>query len=162
MKKLLIIYLLSLCGCIPELPERHALKGARLPSFPILFTDSITRLNTDQLTVGKPLVLIYFGPDCSHCQALTEELIAHISQLKDVRFCFIATASLKEIKHYNEQYQLSKFDNITIGQDYTAHFVKYFNVVGTPYLAFYDREKRLIQDGPGRLSIDKIKEITHQ
>ena len=44
----------------------------QLPSFKMTLSDNQI-FNSSELPKGKPLVLIYFDPDCDHCQTLMNE-----------------------------------------------------------------------------------------
>jgi len=60
-------------------------EGETIPSFDFLLSDSITRVNTATIPEGTPIALLYFSPDCEHCQHETETIIHHMDSLKQVR-----------------------------------------------------------------------------
>ena len=138
MKKLsFAIAILFIVAC-----QNHSEREPHLPFFDFLLSDSTTRLNTAMIPEGRPTILLYFSPDCEHCQHETESLLHAMDSLKDTRFYFITTDSLDRMRVFYNYYKLHKYPNITVGLDYTAFFPKHFNSPAPPYTVIYDKHKR--------------------
>jgi len=160
MKNILFSLLLALLlGCSGPPPIRTGLEGKKLPSFNLLLMDSATKLNTDAIPAGKPIVLLYFSPECPFCQAETEEIVSRIQSLSDIRFYFFTPYPFGQLRNYYSHYELEKYPNITVGRDYTASFGRYFKTQAVPYMAIYNKDKRLKQVYIGKLSAGEIKDI---
>jgi thiol-disulfide isomerase/thioredoxin len=114
-----------------------------LPPFRLLLLDSSTRLNTNDIPKGKASVLIFFSPDCEHCQRETESIVKNIDSLREVNLFFITIDPFDRMKLFNEVYKLSKYKNIVVGRDYTFSFPYYFKNAQPPYNAIYDSHKRM-------------------
>ena len=72
MKKLLLFFgLIIAAGC-----SRAQTLPTGIPPYRILTTDSVYVTPAD-LKKNKGTVVIYFSPDCSHCQHLMYELNGH-------------------------------------------------------------------------------------
>src|SRR5882757_1613828 len=83
-------------------PEAPYKKDPKLPAFKILQTDS-TWFSKDKLPKGYDYTaIIYFAPDCGHCQYTVGELTKHMDSLKNVSFVFVASAykPLSEIREF--------------------------------------------------------------
>lgn len=136
MKRVLFIYtsifLLSACA---------GNKGT-LPSFNILMADSATVFNTKDIPEGKPSVLIFFSPDCEHCQAETEGILKNMDSLKNAQFYFVTIDPINRMKVFNGYYKLFKYSNIVVGRDYSFFIPKYFKDAAPPYSVIYDRNKQ--------------------
>jgi thiol-disulfide isomerase/thioredoxin len=135
---ILIVLIINLCSCAFRNREKNL-----LPFFNLLLIDSVTIFNTSQIPEGRPIVLMYFSPDCEHCQRETEELISNMDSLKNVEFYFVSYDPFDRLKIFNSHYKLSKFPNIILGRDYSFFLSKHFNVKVTPYLAIYNKYKQL-------------------
>jgi thiol-disulfide isomerase/thioredoxin len=163
MKK--IIFLLALtAGLFIALPGKSQqtqdapplpyLSDKTMPSFDIMEVDSTTIFNTKDIPGGKPVVLMYFSPDCEHCQHLTEELLKNIDSLKQMQLVMFTSLPFDKLKNFYTYYKLSEYKNITVGRDYEFFFSRHFGSQYVPYLAIYDRRKKLVKvfDGGTKVS----------
>jgi len=135
---------------------KTGLEGRLLPSFSLLLVDSITKLNTGDITEGSPFVVIGFSPFCKHCQAETRDIIAHIKELKKTRIYYVTPSPFAEIKAFYHHFKLAQYPNITIGRDTANFFMPYFKVTGVPYTMVFDSKKRLRQVLLTEANIDKL------
>jgi len=136
--------------------------GETIPSFDFLLPDSTTRVNTAAIPKGDPIVLLYFSPDCEHCQHETETIIHHMDSLKQVRFYFITNDPPERIKIFNEVYKLGKYTNITLGWDNQFFFPRHFKGAAPPYLVLYDRQKRMQGAFKGGLEAGQMIEFVNK
>lgn len=151
---------LALMSCGPRRTKViSGLEGYPLPTFNLLLTDSTTQLNTNNIRIGQPFVLFYFSPSCPYCRAQTEEIKDNIKSLKQIQIYFITAFPLAKIKDFEKHYSLSKYNNITVAQVYDTSFFKYFKIPVVPYIAIYDREKKLKEVLIGKTSLNDIKDI---
>jgi cytochrome oxidase Cu insertion factor (SCO1/SenC/PrrC family) len=126
-----------------------------IPPFKIQLMDSTTWITKADLQ-KKPTWIIYFSPDCGHCQTETEEIISNIKQLEKVQIVMVASRPYTDVKNFYDHYLLRRFPNITMGIDPVRLLVNFYKVDYTPFSALYDKKGRLIKafkDAP------KIEEI---
>ena len=96
-------------------------------------------LNAADLPKGKPLVLIYFDPDCDHCQKLMTELFKKINSVKKVEMVLITFKSVTEVAAFEKKYTTSKYANMKVGTEGTLFYLKnYYKLVKMPFTALYD------------------------
>ncbi|HMH21383.1 MAG TPA: thioredoxin-like domain-containing protein [Puia sp.] len=151
-----IIYLVifgGLSACALKTEEK-----GDLPSFNLLLVDSTTVLNTSTIPDGKTISLLFFSPDCEHCQEETESIIKNMNSLKNVQFYFVTIDPFDRLKIFNQYYQLSQYTNIILGRDYTFSFPKYFDIKTTPFLAIYNKHKQLKVVLKGAFKVGRIIE----
>ena len=67
--------------------------------------------------------------------------------------------TISEIKAFIEKYQLSKYDNITVGKDVGYFLPAYYQFHNLPFLAFYDKKHKLISEFSGSLPIEKVLKV---
>lgn len=130
-----------------------------LPPIQILLSDSSTMYTKAQIPNGKPVLFMIFSPDCSHCQHETEELIAHMDELKDIQIVMITYHPLYVMKDFITTYGLSKYPNIVVGKDVYYITTTFFDIHNIPYLAMYNKKGKLIEGFEGSLPIPKVIEI---
>lgn len=123
------------------------LKYPRLPAFNILLTDSSTIFNTYNIPKGRPVMLMLFDPDCSHCKDEMKALLRGMDSLKDVRIYLVTTVhSISAIKQFYNDFHLADYQQIeAIGRDYEFFFVTYYGAKFVPDIVLYDENKQLIQ-----------------
>jgi len=95
--------------------------------------------NATDLPKGKPIVLIYFDPDCDHCQKLMTELFKKINSFKKVEMVLITFKSVTEVAAFEKKYTTSKYANMKVGTEGTLFYLKnYYKLVKMPFTALYD------------------------
>ncbi len=139
------------------------LKYPTLPAFNILLLDSTTIFNTYNIPEGKPIVIIFFDPDCHHCKDETKRLLAGMDSLKDVRFYFITSVrSFTRLRAFYEEYHLGDYKNIeAVGRDYEYFFITYYGVKFVPDLVLYNGEKNLVKFFDRHVSVSELYSLTH-
>ena len=130
-----------------------------LPPIQILLSDSSTMYTKAQIPNGKPVLFMIFSPDCSHCQHETEELIAHMDELKNVEIVMITYHPLSAMKDFIANYGLAKYSNIVVGKDVYYITTGFYDIHNIPYMAMYDKKGKLIEGFEGSLPIPKVVEI---
>ena len=149
MKKLLLLFILALkiysvhaqnYDTIPPY-EKDSL---HIPSFTVLQTDS-SFANDKKIPKDKPVVIIYFSPECGHCQITADEFSKKMKDMKNIFFVWVSYYPLPEIKEFAKKFNLQQFNNIIIGRDPNYTIPSYFRVKFTPFMAVYNKEHHLIQ-----------------
>jgi peroxiredoxin len=151
MKKIIPILIIGLFATC-----KSRTRGETFPAFDILLADSTTRVNTTTIKKGNPIVLLYFSPDCEHCQKVTEAILQHMSAMKQAQFYFITNDPFERLKVFNGQYKLNHFPNIILGRDEQFFLFRHFKGVYPPYLVLYDRHKQQKATFQGETSVDTI------
>lgn len=111
-----------------------------IPPYKILTTDSVY-VTPSNLKKDKATMIIYFAPDCSHCQHLMFELKPHMKEFKNIQVVMITfVQQIKAIQVFARDYGLKAYPNWTIGTEgYTYKVQQYYHVATTPYIAIYDK-----------------------
>jgi thioredoxin-related protein len=158
--KRILISLLSFCllSCYNNASKKNGLINTPIPDFNILLMDSMTHINTNKIPAGNPIIFLFFSPDCPYCKAQTEEIAANMNSFSDVKFYIISTFPFTEIRDYSNKYQLYKYQNVIVGQDYAFYFGNHFKPQGIPYMVIYTKEKKLKKILLGKIDANKIKE----
>jgi thiol-disulfide isomerase/thioredoxin len=141
---LILFFGITLTACSQNTPLNK-----NIPPYRILSTDSdyITPAN---LKKNTPVMIMYFAPDCPHCQHLTKEITKNIKAFGNTQIVMITfvdpTRQFKAITNFVKDYQLKKYPNITVGTEgYTYLVQKFYQVSTTPYEAIYDKNHKLVQ-----------------
>ncbi|MGF6850207.1 thiol-disulfide isomerase/thioredoxin [Chitinophaga sp. W3I9] len=138
-------------------PQQTGKENQLLPTFNIILADSsTTNINTDNIPVGKPIVLFYFSPYCPFCKMEMKEIVKNINRLGNIEFYILTPYSFTEMKNFYDEFDLKRFNNIKTGIDNQLFIGKYFNTVSIPYIAIYGQDKRLNGAFVGNVNSDQI------
>jgi thiol-disulfide isomerase/thioredoxin len=157
MKFSLLISLLLFGACYGKKPEKTGKEGKTLPTFQILLSDSTTWLNTNDINPGKPFVLFLFGPNCPYSKVQMQDIIDNMEKFKSLQIFAITPYSFKQMEKFYKNYNLKNYPNITVGRDPHNFFGKYIETSGVPFIAIYDKDKKLVKAFRGKTDINDIK-----
>jgi thioredoxin-related protein len=148
MKKLLLFFSLIIAvGCTQaQIVNKQDI--TKIPPFKILRPDS-TYFTPADLKKDKPVMIIYFSPDCSHCQHLVYDMKPKMKEFGDMQIVMVTFTEftmLKMIKNFTRDFDLAKYPNITVGTEGHTYLVqRYYQVTTTPYIAVYDHKGKLVK-----------------
>ena len=127
-----------------------------LPSFKMTLSDNKI-FNSSELPKGKPLVLIYFDPDCDHCQILMNEFFKKINSFIKTEIVLITFKPVAELAAFEKKYSTQKFSNMKVGTEGTGFYVRnHFNLMTMPFTALYDKKRNLNYSYRKETSVDDL------
>ena len=114
-----------------------------LPPFKMYRSDK-TIFSAAELPKTKPVVLIYFDPDCEHCQKLMKELFLKIDAFKKAEIIMITFKSVEEVAAFEKQHNTQKYPNIIVGTEGIGFYLRnYYGLMTMPFTALYDKKGNL-------------------
>lgn len=161
MKYLFTLLLLSICfSSISQNTEQNKapyLQVKIVPPFKIYNYDS-TLLSKTDLKKG-PVLILYFSPDCGHCQMETDSLISKIESLKKLQIVMITGRYHDDMKAFIDKYKLLEFKNIKVGNDRTGFVQSFYQIEFTPFSALYDKKGKLLEVFEKGIDYTKLKKL---
>ena len=127
-----------------------------IPPFQLLQLDSTTTFTKEHLLKNHAVLIMYFSPDCDHCQHQTEDLLKDMGSFMDVEIVMASYQPFEMIKGFYQKYELSRFPNIHIGRDTKYFLPPFFKMSNLPYLALYDRKGNLITTFEGNVKTGRL------
>ena len=113
-----------------------------------------------ELDKTKPLILIYFQPDCPECQAFTAALSKRLKQLEGQQIIMITFEDMHAVKAFDDTYKLSGHPNLKIGSEgYTFIVQKYYQIEHFPIVACFDSAGTLQRILNPRLKPEKLVDL---
>ena len=167
MKKLLLLMLL-LAGMNAQAQKEVALKDdtltapylkhKELPAFDAEHLNGKDTFNTFNIPTGKPVLIIYFSPDCDHCQKMIDELLPDMDKLKNVNVYFMSFMPLKAMEIFNRMRHMEKYENVKfIGRDFRFFFPTFYGTSSVPNVVLYDKNKKFVKLWPNGANIKEIQ-----
>lgn len=157
--KALYVTLLAIFIGIQAFAQRNTAPAfERFPTIPPLSLNAPggKLLSKGDIKKNTPVIIMYFSPECDHCQQQTRELTARMKELEPVQIVMASFQPLESIEAFSKTYNLSRFSNILIGRDSQFLLPPFYNIGSLPYLALYDKKGKLIKVHEGNMSVDKL------
>ena len=137
----LIVYVIF---CLITMSFSKKSLSQSLPDFTIQLTNG-KLFTTKDLSRNKPLILIYFAPDCEHCQALIKDVLKRITEFKNAQILLVSFESLPDVSKFEKDYGLKSYPNIKTGIEKPVFFFRYYyHLENTPFTALYDKYGKYI------------------
>ena len=149
MKKLVVlIALVALYTCTFAQDTTDKFIDPNIPQYRILTTDSVYTF-PGKLKKDTRVMIIYFSPDCPHCQHLTNELKPRMKELGNTQIVMITWSmnhDIRAIKTFYRDFGLKAYHNIIVGTEgYDNTVMKYYHVTTTPFIAIYNRKGKMVK-----------------
>jgi thiol-disulfide isomerase/thioredoxin len=119
-------------------------KSPYIPSFKIQMPDSSWFSKAD-LQPGKPTLILYFSPDCGHCQIETESLLGKMKEFNHLQIVMITSRPFHDMVNFADHYMIKRFPSIKIGTDPARFVTTFYDVRFTPFSALYNKEGKLVK-----------------
>ena len=129
-----------------------------VPPMQLLLVDN-TNFTKENLKKNQPLILMYFSPECDHCQHQVNDMLKRMKDLKKYQIVMATNKPFEEMKMFYEKYKLAAFHNITMGRDTKFLLPPFFRMRNMPYLALYDKKGKLITTFDGNVKVDNLIKV---
>ena len=103
---------------------------------------------------GK-VVLIFFQPDCDHCQREAKEISEHLESFSRHKVYFITTENFNLIDEFANDYGLSDKTNIHFSKTTLTEILNTVGQISAPSMFIYE-DKKLIKHLDGETPITEI------
>lgn len=156
------IPIVFLSACHFRSDQQYLAKISRLPAFQIISIDSCHFIDTKSLQSGAPMIFLYFDPDCEHCQKETKTIISHKEYLQGVRIFLVTNADEMSVKTFCKELRPDTVANVMVGKDYQYSFYRSFLPSTVPFMAIYNKRKKLAKLYIGETNINSVIEATKE
>jgi thiol-disulfide isomerase/thioredoxin len=157
-----IILLASFIGCSifalaqTDSSAKALPKFETIPSFTIYTLPDSTVFSNKDLYKNKPFVIMFFSPDCEHCQKEMKELLAYKEELKNIRILMASPGSYPMIKQFYQDYGVASMPNIKMGHDDNFALGSIFQLRTFPSIFVYDQQGKLSKAFVGNIGVPAI------
>jgi thiol-disulfide isomerase/thioredoxin len=121
---------------------------------------SLTDINSNSFTTAEikegPLLIVYFHPECEHCQYEISELFRSSLLESDIKLMLVSNAPRDSIGCFLENYSLKKTTGIWTLVDTAFVFNDIFGMQVVPSVFLYNRNLDLINAFYGECKIETI------
>lgn len=151
------ILFLFFCMVIALLqPARVSAQNTRMPAFKMMLTNGKFYSAAD-LPKGKPVVLIYFAPDCDHCQVLLSEVFKKMEAFKKAQLVLVTFKPLSDLPLFERSYHTATYPNVKVGTEGSTYFLRsFYKLQNTPFTALYDKDAKLVYSYRKETPVDDL------
>lgn len=133
-------------------------KTDKIAPFSIKLADGTT-FTSSELKKGAAM-LIYFSPECEHCQHFTKEMVDNYKKyLTDKQVVMVTYLSTDEVKKFQDLFELVNYKNIIVGTEERTFVVRnYYNVTRFPFVALYNKQgkqAKIYANSPSFTDVEK-------
>ncbi|HMG82654.1 MAG TPA: redoxin domain-containing protein [Ferruginibacter sp.] len=161
MKKLILSLLILTAAAQVSFAQQDTtfnfLKNTSIPDFEIAKApDSVTITKKDVVKRGHPFMLIFFSPDCEHCQKETKQFLAYRKELKNIQVLMVSPMPFIHVKNFYNDYHMDSLSNFTLGQDWAYHIGTIIKPHFFPTMILYDKTGNFITAFSGNIPVPEI------
>ncbi|NTS41803.1 redoxin domain-containing protein [Flavisolibacter sp. BT320] len=153
MKKFLTrcILVLALTSVVPGVQAQET-----LPNFNLQLSSGRYFTQAD-LAKDKPVVLIYFAPDCDHCRTLLDAFFQRANDFQSATVLLVTFKPLAEVTAFERAYSISKYPHVRVGTEGLAQSLRrFYKLQRTPFTALYNREGKLVASYRNETPLDVL------
>ena len=120
-------------------------QAGKLPPFRMMQANGKI-FKAEELPMGKPIIIIYFSPECDHCDRLMKELVKQKEELKKASIAMITYLPVEKVLEFEKSYSLKNYSNIYAGTEGNSFFLRnYYKLTEMPFAALYSKNGDLIK-----------------
>ncbi len=127
-----------------------------IPPFKMLLSNG-RFYSAKDLQKNKPVIIIYFSPDCDHCQVLMNDLFKNINEFKNTELIMVTFRTLGDVINFEKSYQTTKYPNIKVGTEGNTFFLRKYNgILNTPFTAIYKKQGKIVGSYRNTTPVDDL------
>jgi hypothetical protein len=135
-----VVFYLILQSAYPSFAQ-----SGKVPPFRMVQSDGKV-FKAENLPFEKAIIIVYFSPECDDCQQLTDGILSHMEDLKNVSIAMITYLGVETVSQFVNRNHLNKYSNIYVGTEGNYLFVKdYYKIEQFPFMALYNKNGDLIK-----------------
>jgi thiol-disulfide isomerase/thioredoxin len=116
----------------------------KVPPFRMMMANNKVFMAED-FPLGKPMLIVYFSPECEDCHVFIEGMLNRIGDFKNVSIAMVTYMTGDIVSKYVVKNSLNMYNNIYVGTEGNTLFLKnYYNIIYFPYVVLYNKEGDLI------------------
>ena len=128
----------------------------KVPRFQITRTNG-NLFRAQDLPMDKPIIIIYFSPDCEECQRFTEAMLLKKDNFQNASIVMITYQPVQNVVQFVARYKLDIYPNIFVGTEGSTFIVRYYyNITRFPFVALYSRNGDLVKIWDKNEDIDDL------
>jgi thioredoxin-related protein len=144
------------CFSVACLVSSTTFSQRSLPPFKMYLSNN-SIFSATELPKNKPVIVIYFDPDCDHCQKLMNDVFKKINSFKKTEIVMVTFKPVEEVAAFEKKYKTHSYSNINVGTEGTSYQLRnYYKLTNMPFTALYDKEQKFNYSYGQDISVDEL------
>jgi len=149
------------CFCVACLFFSVAFSQRSLPPFK-MYRSNNSIFSATEIPKDKPVIVIYFDPECDHCQKLMNDVFKKINSFKKAEIVMVTFKPVEEVAAFEKKYKTHNYSNINVGTEGTSYQLRnYYKLVVMPFTALYDKDQKFNYSFGQDISVDDLIKRLH-
>ena len=128
----------------------------KLPPFRIMQSNG-TIFKAEQLPFEKPILIIYFSPDCDHCETFMKEFFKRAADFTKASVVMVTYLPVAEVTKFIAEFNISHYSNIYVGTEGSSFFLKnYYKLLDMPFAALYDKNGNIMASYRSNIPLNEL------
>lgn len=141
---------------LPVQEEKPSLPATLQNDLPHMTLDKADGSRIEARNLQEKAVLIFFLPDCDHCQREAVQIRDNITSFKDYTLYFISSVPGAQLNQFANEYKLAGYTNVYFATTSMESIFKNYGPIPTPSLYIYEKGGRMVKSFKGETPIDNI------
>jgi thiol-disulfide isomerase/thioredoxin len=159
--KIILSLFLWVAGCNAlfaqkDSSDNYVKRIESVPAFSVYAVPDSSAYTNLNLRKGSAFILMFFSPECEHCQKETKEMLAYKDELKGVQILMVSALPYAEIKEFYRTFGLAAMPGIKLAQDVNIKLGLLYKVRTFPSMFVYDRRGTLAKAFVGNIAIPAV------
>ena len=149
--------LLFLNACTPPKTNQNSVQETPVKND--LPEMTITKFDGSQLNLkmlDKKAVIVFFRPDCDHCQREAEQIKENLLSFKNYVIYFISADPIDQIEKFASSYELKEQPNVVFGWTASENILSNYGSISAPALYIYSDHHQLVKAFDGEIPIGTV------
>jgi len=155
----LLVFISLAFGCSSSSTENNSVRDQTSKvenDLPDMRIRRLDQSEVDLKTLSGKVVLIFFFPECDHCQREASQISQHIAAFNNVTLYFITSDTAEKAEGFAKDYFLNGLDNVVFGSTSAESVLNNFGPIATPSIYIYSAEQKLVKAFNGEVSISEV------
>lgn len=153
-----LLQLFSIFFSILVLANATCAQTRKLPPFRMMQANGQV-FKAESLPAGKPILLVYFSPECDHCQVFMKEFFKKGKDFSKTSVVMLTFTPVDKLAQFNKEHKTSAYSNIFSGTEGMKFFVRnYYNIMQMPFAALHDKNGNLIKTYSRDIPLKEVSE----
>jgi len=141
MRSILILFLFIF---YLQAPAQQTVQKTAIPPFQLVLTDG-SGFSYKNLQKGRPLILVYFAPECDHCRVFMGSLLKSSKKFTHTQIVLVSYFPLPALQQFSHDFKLHQFPNIKLGTEGNSFLIPaYFKIGKFPFTAVFNKAGKLV------------------
>jgi thioredoxin-related protein len=146
----------SIANAQKDTSNDYVNKFISIPHFNLNVVPDSSFYSSANLKKNSPVMIMFFSPDCDHCQRQTKELLAYKKELKDIQIVMVSVLSYNDSKTFYNEYGLAGMSNVKLGTDPSYKLRQIYKVQTMPAMYVYDKNGTLAKAFVGNIDVPRV------